>query len=448
MLSNLEDNSNLTGTFQTKDKEVNGTLTLDGVRSNLHLWADHEFEVNSVILGILNNNKKVTLLDCVVRQARWKNNSYSLYIFPHQALLGYNNISDTDDVITASIFTTDDTNLIFFDRQSFKITINAYLIKKKDKSGNLLENVELNDGSLVAYYTGKSEIFSAKTSIGKVSACHNITFDKSSIRVNNIVNKVIVKIEFCEANTFENARFQVVIILFFLGLIMGRLQNITLFKIKKNDCDGVFDVYDNMFTKYKKSEIDNNRYHETALIDANREPNEFSKILTNWMMRGKSWELARSRFFEGWGEHRGYDKDRLIRAASLFDLIPKEEFQKGQCSKWILKKKILHRSKVITSEIEQEIPEITNVIEKAVDCRNYYVHGPKKVCDNFDKKYQQSLIFFITTLEFVFATSDLIDMGWNIKGWIKKKAIVSHPFKLYLYSYKSNICQFKKVFKS
>ena len=62
--------------------------------------------------------------------------------------------------------------------------------------------------------------------------------------------------------------------------------------------------------------------------------------------------------------------------------------------------------------------------------RNHYVHGGKPPFDynrNFD-----AVVFFTDTLELVFATSDRIEAGWDVKAWSKTDMTMSQPFGRYL----------------
>jgi Apea-like HEPN len=74
-----------------------------------------------------------------------------------------------------------------------------------------------------------------------------------------------------------------------------------------------------------------------------------------------------------------------------------------------LKRKIQGRAKLITNIVKDKFPELDMVVDQAVNCRNYYVHGsPAK----FDYgKHIDHVHFFTDTLEFVFAASDLLEAG-------------------------------------
>jgi hypothetical protein len=66
------------------------------------------------------------------------------------------------------------------------------------------------------------------------------------------------------------------------------------------------------------------------------------------------------------------------------------------------------------------------VLRQAVDARNHYVHGssvkPKKL-----QFYQDELPFHVGALEFVFATTDLIEAGWDYARWASHGSSMTHP---------------------
>jgi len=54
-------------------------------------------------------------------------------------------------------------------------------------------------------------------------------------------------------------------------------------------------------------------------------------------------------------------------------------------------------------------------------------------------------LFFSDTLEFVFATSDLIEAGWDMKVWIARGTTMSHPFGSYWASYSDRLRALKAL---
>jgi hypothetical protein len=53
--------------------------------------------------------------------------------------------------------------------------------------------------------------------------------------------------------------------------------------------------------------------------------------------------------------------------------------------------------------------------------------------------------FFTDTLEFVFAASDLIEVGWKIEPWLQKGTTMSHPFGTYCAHYRYNLQALKAL---
>jgi hypothetical protein len=83
------------------------------------------------------------------------------------------------------------------------------------------------------------------------------------------------------------------------------------------------------------------------------------------------------------------------------------------------------------------------VTNEAVNCRNYYVHGSKPSFD-YNRNFE-AVIFFTDTLEFMFATSDLIEAGWDVKAWRKTGTTMSHPFGRYLATYAAQLQMLKSL---
>jgi hypothetical protein len=101
------------------------------------------------------------------------------------------------------------------------------------------------------------------------------------------------------------------------------------------------------------------------------------------------------------------------------------------------------RAKLITDIVGNRFPDLELVVNQAVDCRNYYVHGTGLKIDY--SKYLDQVYFLTDTLEFVFAASDLVQSGWDITAWAKKRSTLSHPFGKYWYNYARQLKEFKKL---
>ena len=179
-----------------------------------------------------------------------------------------------------------------------------------------------------------------------------------------------------------------------------------------------------------------------------------------------------SRFFSSFEQQQAYGHDRLIACANMFDILPSSALPSdkpldpelenattncrtilrqlpmgeerdsilgalGRIRHPSLKQKIRHRAKVIVERVENHFTDLSLVIDEAVNCRNHYVHGSKPRFD-YNRNFQ-IVVFLTDTLEFVFAASDLLEAGWDIKTWTASGSTLSHPFASYLFDYKNRL---------
>jgi len=105
----------------------------------------------------------------------------------------------------------------------------------------------------------------------------------------------------------------------------------------------------------------------------------------------------------------------------------------GRLGKSNLKHKVRYRAQKLIDVGGEWFPELSKVTDEAVNCRNYYVHGTEQRFD-YDRNFDL-VTFFTNTLEFVFAASDLIEAGWDLKSWVLRGTTMSHPFGSYRANY-------------
>ena len=265
-------------------------------------------------------------------------------------------------------------------------------------------------------------------------------------------------------------------ILQFLDAVVGRSQGIDEIRIRAGDCayDGTVDVYHSMQPRYRLSQRAGDASPLDILIDPVREPQAFGDTLSSWIEKDSKWSAARSRLASAWSG-RGYDYDRIVAAANVFDLIPREEYGGsgsvspelrsaadearslfkrlnasderdrvlsflGQVGEWNLKKKVRHRLKTLTDIVV--LPDIETVLDEAVNYRNYYVHGtPPRVSGDQRSRF---LKFLTDALEFCFLASDLVDAGWDLRRWCTQGRPRGHPFHDFLVDYKGNLERLRK----
>ena len=430
-------------------------------------WGDQER-----IDGILDDQKYVALLDCSPRGYRatfgFNGFSHRYRFFPHFGVVGGIRFSGK---VSRVSFVFDTAKSLFYDRDAF-----GSLHLSSDELRALLRragtSVDNEAHPFVDYWTGRSEVLSAETTIGKIVVGHRVTIGRS------IKNKVVVHVDLSSPATVWDLPKILGQILRFFGILMGRPVNLLELELHQEDDSGQSHssaVYLNMMRNRPKSWAYRKPEFHDVLIDAASETAKFSDLMSAWLDRDKTWNIARSRFMDGWRKQRDYDSDRLVSAANMFDLLPEEAVPTasalspelssviteaqgllqaisssekrdgilgylGQITGPSLKQKIRHRATFVTSMIGEDLPQLDMVINAAVDLRNLYVHGDKP--DSKRAKLVNSGVFLTNTLEFIFAASDLVESGWDLASW-RQQGFSHHPFSNYLRGYSADLAQLR-----
>ena len=214
-----------------------------------------------------------------------------------------------------------------------------------------------------------------------------------------------------------------------------------------------------------------------ALLNVAVHKAEFSRVLSGWLDGAKSMGGARSRIANSF--HSGsYGVDRIVGSANAFDVLPKthvpsrvevdrptreavkdcrerfkalpESFARqsvlsalGRIGKPSLRDKICHRAAIVGEADPQRFSELHIPCTHAVLCRNHFVHGSEGAFDYWDEF--NAFAFLVDTLEFVFAASDLIELGWDYKAWRDKCPSLSHSFGAYVSTYDMNLRRLKEL---
>lgn len=490
-------NSWRTGIFTiVPGQEMHGTLLLDGLNTALYVWGrdmegvdlyNHLSASNGLVTGVLDDQRKVSLIGCHITgpgtSFRSGHLSFSYKIFPSYIICGDRHFSDTGEDISKISFVLDDVTALFSGTDAFGCMANPKeKLQRMVHAKDPLNKVIIGRHPWITYYTGRAEIFSVDTTVGKVVARHSPTLHLSGPEGMNIANKIFFDIEFDKACTIGRAFSQMWKVIHFLELITGRAQGLVEILINAGvvrELEGTY-VYTSMFPTPQHSE---GPFGTTAslapLMSAVQDVDKLTAVLSKWLARDDAWYAARSRFADGWKKSWSYDTDRLIRAANIFDLLPKSEFPPneepsnnivaaieetrkkfnnlpkhpvcisilnalGYAKALTLRKKVHSRAQILVDRIDERIPNIDQVINEAINCRNLYVHGTSPRSGLSYKEYEQEQIFLTNTLEFIFAASDLVDAGWDIESWCSSHHL-GHPFGRYLVNYDFSFGQLETV---
>ena len=167
---------------------LSGSISQLGPDCTLSVWgASAPIDVPrvDVITGVLDDQKHVSLLDCIRLSEKQsfgqEDRSLRYEFFPHQVILGTRHISHDEAAIAAVTFAVDDVGVFYPQTSGFFDT----LLPTSDQLSELIaskgspdKNIpSVGERPILAYYTdaNSGEIFSIETVIGKVSARNAIT---------------------------------------------------------------------------------------------------------------------------------------------------------------------------------------------------------------------------------------------------------------------------------
>jgi len=484
------------GKFVVDGKQIDGELTFDGRDTALHLHHAEFFcpvvgPDPSLILGTLREQTKVSLIKCIGGPIPGETTTsagqkyYNADVSPHFVVYGRDHLDPDAKMIQSIHCSVSDASSLFYDFDAFVHPIAptpeqlAPLIEAYEE--RVGRKISLGTYPQVSIYTGKDVICSATTKIGKISASHNIGFSIGG-PAPKFSNKITVNIEFLEGQTFDGAIDALLVLLRFLELIAGRRQSILALRLLVNS-EEKHPLPLEVFwcgPPSRRGESSTRSPHPSDLpIDAVREPEAFAKILPDWIERDKTWRAARIQFSDAFSQENSFSPTRIISAANMFDLLPenavpgdvpippdlleacsnaKAAFKKlpdspernsvlgalGRVGKSSLRRKIRHRAAPVLEVFGAKLPHWEKVLDLAVDCRNFFVHGGEAATD-YGVNFFSTVPFLTETLEFAFGASDLLEAGWDIKTWLAKGTTMSHPWGAYRVNYAENLAQLNSV---
>ena len=492
------ENATYSGKFKIlPDTYATGSLTIAGSNSSLHVGGEGFVPIDGgvTVTGDLHDLRKVSLSDCWpsggIRHSTSSESkeAWNCTLRPRLLVIGNDYLLPNDKEIVEANFTFDDATKLFYDRDAFGI-VNAYygngvsLMERITDEIGKLENRKIESGPrpTIAYFSGKFDIASIDTAIGKISVFRGIEYGPANSDGIKIKSRITIKLQFPGPVDSDHAIRNVVKLLRLFEIITGQPQNLTnlsFFKGEEERLAESFEVIQCGLPTHERSDEERDS-SLGALINPIQHKEEFSRVVANWLDRYETWEDAYSRFFNGFFKQESYDIDRLVGAANMFDILPdtvlppkakipadlKSVIDRcrdivkelpstsserhsllsalGRVATNTLKQKIRHRAKILVDVVGNDFPEIFWVIDEAVNCRNHYVHGSPLRIDA--SKIGVALVFFTMTLEFVFVASVLVEAGWNPKP--RSQAGHNHPFAAYYGDYMRSLEELKSPTKS
>lgn len=496
-------NEKYNGIFLSTDSQFAGHLKIAGADSIIKLIG-RDFLTSSGaesldIHGMLDNGKKASLLKCInystARRVIDGNSHFESVFFPHYVVVGEELISSDEPVIQAIHYHFDNVKCLLSGCETFQTLYpevdeirhvfdcehkRREEIAEKYGWSKSPRKLQIGEHPQLLYFSGLWEIISSESKAGKISLTNRSSSGMGGAAGVAIKNEVTANIEFKKPNTLDEAIEVLSSLHSLFELILGRRQLFGWIELElthrskesESDLPQRAQLYWSLCNKRVDKESETNL--NDVLISLEQHPEEFSKIVTNWMNSMDSMGEPRGRF--GTAFAGNYSVDRIVGAANMFDLLPgthvprakeidaslqdavkqcrkifkdlSDSFAKqsilsalGRIGKASLRDKVYFRADKVIAASDGRFQELTIPCHHAVLARNHYVHGSASAFN-----YQSHLTefaFIIDTLEFVFAVSDLLDLGWDLKRWMDKGTSMTHPFGAYLINYSQNIERLK-----
>ena len=471
----IEEGARLSGWFDIpNDRRVLGSLTLNGSNTQLYVHDPEFFHTTSPehghLLGTLHDLTRVSLFDCITTSgpgsASSGNEGYTFAeLFPHFVVYGARHLGAHEAAISRVSFTIDDADVLFHDAEAFgQVSEPSKLIERVVNRDHAHEEPPFGPNPLIAYFAGRTELLSAATTIGTVTASHRPVRINSSPKRVAIENQTYLTIDPNEPIDLSDAISRVLRLLQFLELLIGRPQNISNLGLRlraSKEGGDYLGVYWCM-PPFRSAEAEHPRPGPyEMLIDPIRSRAEFETVLSSWLARDGERRDARERFSDAFELQRRYTIDRLVGAANMFDILPIDAVPGKVClSKGLvdaksaarhifrglpasperdsvlgalgrlgistLRDKVQHRARLLTERAPGMFPRLDEMVAEAVRCRNHYVHGSP---GSFSYAANSDMVATLTNiLEFIFGASELVEAGWNIEQWSSRGSSGRHPF--------------------
>lgn len=477
------------------DNSIIGDLSLDGPDTTIELHSDKKLAPSfdfETVEGTAYSGEHITLIDCICTNTshniiRDQITTYNMNLFPHFISIGNRHLKPETPYITSISFSTTDLETIFYDFDAFgNIGFSPDIIDHVLEDLRKTRPVESGEYPVISYYTGKSRIVEVSTDIGKISVHHRPSYNMGGPAGVYIKNRIVVSIAPDSMITFDDAIDRMHQVSNFLSIAAGRSQGISNIEIRTHeqsdlpDLHGLHDFPLSITASLARKVSKKNNHLKPHPGDVPLNPiertSEFQSVLSNWIKRNSGWRTARTRYLECLRKGNKFGPDRLVAAANMFDILPldavplitqlSDEMSAtrdscralfkalpngidrnsaldalGRLGKPSLPKKVLHRTSMVTEQIGEAFPELELVASVAVKCRNYFVHGSSGDIDFL--KVEHLIPFLTNTLEFIFASSDFIEAGWNSKLWIAEFCGGGHSFTRYRIEYRTALERLK-----
>lgn len=468
------------GRFKLQEAgEALGQLSIAGSRSELVLSTSFAVDMESLprdLYGISTNGEAISCIGCIPRgqtnTIRGEGSKYtSSTLFPHYVVIGRAWLDQSAADINSVSFTTEELGAIVGDHLAF-----GWMFPKREDLKAMIgdSGEEIFEGAQVAYFNGKSTIAELETDLGRISIFNSPSGGSGTAHGVSIKNVVRVSVDMKDPVTLNEAADRILVVLRFLTVLSGRRQAAHQFSARRLSPDE-FSLPDTVHVCMARASSD--KKLPTSLrfdlpLDAATRTLEFCRVMSSWIARDSKRLAARVQHANGIEYGNRYTTNRLVAAANMFDLLPKEDCPQppelpadllaavsqarllfrdldfspqrdsmlqalSRLGSSTLTSKVKHRAELLLCSLQPWFPELLQVLTLAVKCRNYFVHGASNDLD-YGKVYP-FLPFFTDALEFTFSVSELIECGWDVERWSTARHTMSHSFTEFRASYRERI---------
>ncbi|WP_155914561.1 ApeA N-terminal domain 1-containing protein [Asticcacaulis sp. AC460] len=476
----IEKGKILPGEFKIGEYVVAGDLTIADGKSNLYahspeFFLGRDMDHNSV-LGILRGGSHVSLINCLIppipgTHSSPAGRSYFSDIYPHYVLVGRHHLDEVEQKVVEICWRLEELHNVFYDFDAY----GSSDVPEKyigdlvaDTASKYNREIPVGEHPQILYYTGRHELFRCDLEFGTLRVTHGLHSFMGQFHT-SMSKRLYFRLAFAQPAAFFDTWEKVGILTSLLEIIIGRSQVEKKLYIGTTDEPPTYlRVYPSFKRKVRKFGRDRHVSPHDVMIDGLKKPEILASIIKHWFATQSEMGDARGRFQNSFRKENYYSIDRVIAAANLFDLIPDRHFPKKvelpECvveavkacttifealpessfQKTILvelsklgasklKEKVKVWAKDLISQSAGVLDEIEYVIDRAINCRNYFVHGGKSEFKYLENT--QLLSFLVRTLEFCYALPELMRGGLIWDYWLRTYRGGNHPFSSYVYEY-------------
>lgn len=492
------------GLFLPRDGSAAGQLKLAERDTELKLVGAQMRARTNVeyedIHGVLNDGRKASLLDCVFHgetiHSLEDRRQYEADYHPNFVVIGNEYLESDEAAIRSVTYHFENVDHLVNGHGSFRWLHSTpeqalELLKSDHARGEEIAkkngwekgefNPEIGEHPHLMYYSGKWLIVETETDLGKVSLVNRASHGMGSAKGIGIENEVSAVIDFDSPKTVNEVVRALYRLHGLFELVLGGRQRYKWIQLElihrlKGDERELYEHAD-LYWSNCNERVDEDFTGNWALLSPDLRKEEFSKVLKGWVNTYPEMGDPRERFATAFFGRYGIN--RIVGAANMFDLLPEshapkkkeldtetkvavdqarsiiaalppEDFSRqsllsafGRVGTASLRDKVFHRAEIVIAASCGKFAEIKIPCNHAVLCRNHYVHGSPA---SFDYTEQFGEFAFITdTLEFVFAVSDLVELGWEFAEWRSRGLTYGHAIAAYMINYDANLDRLKKL---